>query len=231
MASARTGTNRTAYEQVKEILRDEITRGILPGGTRLIQTEIADRIGFSVTPVREALRDLATEGLVRFDPRRGAVVHRPNLSEMQEAYEMRRRLEPLVMELAVEHITPAQLERARALHEDMLASNVPTDWVELNRQFHGVFMEACGWQRLAQTVALLHATAAPYVAVTMRLRPEFMARGNEDHEQMLRACEAADQGQIAGLAEAHMDITKEALESQLGGGDLYSRGVDSRRAG
>jgi DNA-binding GntR family transcriptional regulator len=211
------GRRETAHQRVRAALTEEIMSGRLPGGTRLIQAEIAERLGCSITPVREALRDLATEGLVRFDAHRGAVVHRPDLAEMREVYEMRRRLEPLVLELAVQHITPEALDRARDLHEQMLAEPVPARWVELNRSFHGVFMEACGWRRLAQTVALLHATAAPYVNVTMSLRPDFMLRGNDDHAQMIQACVDGDTARAAALAEAHMDITKLAIEQQLGG--------------
>ena len=108
----------------------------------------------------EALRDLATEGLVKFDAHRGAVVHAVDPVEMQEIYEIRRRLEPLVAELAVERITDEQLVRARSLHEQMLQERNVPNWVELNFRFHTVFMDACGWPRLASIVRSLHASAS-----------------------------------------------------------------------
>jgi DNA-binding GntR family transcriptional regulator len=215
-SQAAASRRRTAHEQVRDVLRHDITTGKLPGGARLIQTEIAAQLGFSITPVREALRDLATEGLVRFDPHRGAVVRQVGVSEMREIYEMRRRLEPLVVERAVDRIRPDQLEHARGLHDAMLVETDPDRWMALNREFHYVFLDACGWPRLASTVKQLHASAGPYVTLTMRFRPDYRTRANQEHGQMLDAFEQRDVDRVVALMTQHMDITKDATESYLG---------------
>lgn len=207
----------TAHEYVLDALRNIILSGELSGGTRLIQSDLAKRLNVSTTPVREALRDLANEGLIHVDAHRGAVVHQVDAAEVREIYEIRRRLEPLVMELALERITETQMATARALHEEMERERDPVRWVNLNRDFHGVFMDACGWPRLAATVRSLHAGASPYVALTMRFRPEFMEKGNKDHGQILDACVQRDVQTAVELMVAHMDITKIAVEEKLGG--------------
>jgi DNA-binding GntR family transcriptional regulator len=213
---------QTAHEQVRDALRHEITTGQLPGGARLIQAEIAEQLGFSITPVREALRDLATEGLVRFDAHRGAVVHQVGVSEMREIYEMRRRLEPLVVERAVGLITPDQIAHARSLHEAMLPETDPGRWMALNRDFHYVIIDACGWARLATTVKQLHASAGPYVTLTMQFRPDYFARANREHGQMLDAIEGKDVERAVEVMTQHMDITKFVIEHQLGDGADHS---------
>lgn len=220
MNARRVGSRKpsTAHQYARDWLRQKILNGHLPGGARLVQSDIAARLDISTTPVREALRDLATEGLVHFDAHRGAVVHRVDSSEMVEVYEIRRRLEPLVVELAIAVITEDEIAHARALHEQMVRENSPYRWVELNREFHGVFMDACGWPRLASIVRSLHATASPYVTLTMQFRPDFMKAGNEDHERMIDAFVRRDTDGAVALMAEHMNTTKLAVEAQLGPG-------------
>jgi DNA-binding GntR family transcriptional regulator len=214
----RTDGHTTAHEFARDTLRNEILSGKLRGGTRLLQSELAQRLNLSTTPVREALRDLATEGFVHIEPHRGTIVHQVDAAELREIYEMRRRLEPLVMELAIERITENELAAARDLHEQMIREHDPAEWVRLNRAFHGVFMDSCGWSRLAATVRSMHEGASPYVTLTMRFRPELMDKGNDDHRQILEACERRDVAASVALMEAHMDITKTALQERLPAG-------------
>jgi DNA-binding GntR family transcriptional regulator len=80
---------QTAHEFARATLRHAILTGQIPGGSRLVQTDLAAQLSLNTTPVREALRDLATEGLIRFDPHRGAVVHRLTQREVDEVYRIR----------------------------------------------------------------------------------------------------------------------------------------------
>jgi DNA-binding transcriptional regulator YhcF (GntR family) len=86
---------QTAHQYVVESLRNAIVEGVLTPGTRLIQAAIAEELEVSTTPVREALQDLAAEGLVRLDPHRGAIVYGFDLAECREIYELRMLLEEL----------------------------------------------------------------------------------------------------------------------------------------
>lgn len=86
---------RTAQENVLQYLRHAIVSGRLPPGTRLVQAELAATLNISVTPIREALRELGAIGLVDLDPFRGAVVHTPTLAELEDIFEIRAALLPL----------------------------------------------------------------------------------------------------------------------------------------
>ncbi len=110
---------RTAHEFVRETLRKAILRGDLTGGSRLIQADLAARLEVSTTPVREALRDLATEGLITLDRHRGGVVRELNWDDMDEIRRIRDSLDPLSIDLAVQGMTDAQLEQAESLCAEM----------------------------------------------------------------------------------------------------------------
>ena len=99
------GTRKTAHEFVREVLRRAILSGELTGSTRLVQAELAATLEVSTTPVREALRDLASEGLIRFDPHRGAVVEELSRDELNEVYAIRKVLEPLALTQALPNLT------------------------------------------------------------------------------------------------------------------------------
>ena len=113
------GNWRTAHDFAKQTLRRAILRGELPGGTRLIQSDLATQLGVSTTPVREALRDLAGGGLITLDRNRGGVVRELNWHEVEEIDQIQERLRPLAMELAVRNISDAELRKADALADQM----------------------------------------------------------------------------------------------------------------
>ncbi|MFK4274131.1 GntR family transcriptional regulator, partial [Streptomyces milbemycinicus] len=124
---------RTAHETVVEALRHAILSGELPGGTRLVQSELAGRLGLSITPVREAIRQLATEGLIQLDSYRGAVVLTPAEEEMREVYDLLLTLTPMAARRAAERITEVELEQARSLAREMARTEDVAGWVLLHR--------------------------------------------------------------------------------------------------
>ena len=110
---------RTAHEFVRESLRRAILRGDLTGGSRLIQGEVAATLNVSTTPVREALRDLATEGLITLDRHRGGTVRELDWDDMEEIGMVREALDPLAVRLFCERITDEQLREAESLWRQM----------------------------------------------------------------------------------------------------------------
>ncbi|HEX9853993.1 MAG TPA: GntR family transcriptional regulator [Acidimicrobiia bacterium] len=201
----------TAYSFVFETLRQGILDGAITGGTRLVQAEIAEMLDVSTTPVREALRDLASEGLIRLDPHRGAVVHELTRDELLEMYEIRRVLEPEALRRAVDHIDEAGIEAALSIHEKMLADPESDGFSDLNRAFHLSIYDSAGSPRLAAILRGLFDTSAMYVRATMRQQPDLRKMAIGDHAAIIDALRARDTEGAITVIERHMRIPHEVF--------------------
>lgn len=202
----------TARRYVLDTLRAEILRGRHLRGDRLRQEEVAARLSVSTTPVREALRDLVGEGLIELDPHRGAVVRGLTLGELREIYELRIVLEPMLVARTVAGVTPAQLDRARAVQALLDEAPAPEQWAALNEAFHAVLHEGARESRLARLVDGLAKSAEPYVALSLRLAAALAAANNADHRAILDAYARGDADGAAAASAAHLARTLEALE-------------------
>lgn len=203
---------QTTHEQVRETLRQEILTGQLPGGTRLVQAEIAANLDVSITPVREALRDLANEQMIHLDPHRGGIVHELTDSELQEILDLRVLLEPEAMRRAAERITPDQLEEAEAIHEEMLEAIESFSWVMLNRRFHFTIYEATGLPRLLSILRGLLDASVMYVNATDEYMPEHRERAGNEHAAMLKLLRDRDGDGAAAAIKGHIQIPREILQ-------------------
>ncbi|MQA95279.1 MAG: FCD domain-containing protein [Streptosporangiales bacterium] len=202
---------RTTHQFVRETLRRAILGGALAGGARLVQTDIAEQLQVSTTPVREALRDLAADGLIRFDPHRGAVVRELDLAELMEIYEIRKALEPLAIRKAAKRITPEQLAEAEALQDKMDAETDPGAWTELNGRFHRVLESASGAARLESIVKTVQDASAIYVAHCLDVQPARMRGGNREHRRLIAALRAGDGDRAARVLVEHLDKTLKSI--------------------
>ncbi len=200
---------RTAHEFVRESLRRAILRGDLSGGERLIQADLASMLSVSTTPVREAMRDLATEGLITLDRHRGGVVRELNWNDMEQIRLIRRQLDPLAIQLAVEQITDDGLREAERVRQRMLREKDLGNWVELNTQFHLLFHEATGVPRLAAILKGFEESSAVYVAQAQRWHPEIRQRADADHQALIEACRDRDVGEATRIMSGHAAMSLE----------------------
>ena len=197
----------TAHEFVYDTLRRAILGGALPGGAHLVQADIASRLSVSTTPVREALRDLAAEGLVVFRPHIGAVVRELNLAELAELYDIRKALEPLAIRRAAERITPDELAEATSLARQMEAESDPATWAVLNRKFHQVLEDAAQAPFIQSVLRGVQDISAIYVARSLVARPARMTSGNKQHRGLIAALRRHDGDAAASQLVAHLDAT------------------------
>jgi DNA-binding GntR family transcriptional regulator len=197
---------RLLHEAVISQLRDLIVQGELPPGAKLNERVLADRLGTSRTPLREAIKYLASEGLVELLPNRGAVVAALNLDRLKEVFVVLGALEALAGDLACRHATEADIAEVRALHYHMLAYHAAGDlanYFRCNQDIHIKLLECSGNATLAQVYRGLnaHVKRARYMANLSRERWDKAVR---EHEDMLDALIRRDSGRLQTLLRDHL---------------------------
>ncbi len=214
---ALSSSRQTAYEYVLGVLRRAILNGELSAGSRLVQSELAAMLEVSTTPVREALRDLATEGLLQFDSHRGAIVAELSTDDVHEIYQIRHLLEPLAMRQAVPKISDALIARLRRLHEAMLAEPHSVDWVDRNRVFHMAVYETAASPRLAAIIRNLQDASVMYIGASLQNEPGLRDKANADHAAILDALEARDTEAAVAALTGHLRTSIDAYDKESGG--------------
>lgn len=206
-------SRQTAYEYVLGVLRRAILNGELTSGSRLVQAELAAMLDVSTTPVREALRDLATEGLVHFDPHRGAIVAELSSDDVHDIYAIRMVLEPVAMRQAVPNLSDALIARLRKLHESMEADPQSVDWVDRNRVFHMAVYETSASPRLAAIIRNLQDASVMYIGASLQNQPSLREDANHDHAAILDALESRDVEAAVQALEDHLRTSIDAFDS------------------
>lgn len=205
-------TRQTAHEYVREVLRKNILNGDLPGGARLVQAELGATLDVSTTPVREALRDLASEGLVRFDPHRGAVVTELDLDDVKDIYEIRRILEPEAMRQSAPQVSEELLVQLRKLHQRMTDDAHSASFVDLNRTFHLAIFEAGTSSRMLSIIRSLGDAAQMYIGAALKNVSGLRDAAIHDHSAILAALEAGDTEAAVAAITDHLELPIKASE-------------------
>jgi DNA-binding GntR family transcriptional regulator len=198
-----------AYARLKEAI---LSLQLLPGEP-VPETEWAERLGMSRTPIREALRRLEYEGLVTSERRRGWFVYSLSLDEIRHIFDVKVALEGFAARLAAERITGEQAARLnRALEEIALATEEQDldAWHEADQHFHGVLFDAAGNPRLQQIVSglndQLHRIRAGHLALKGR-----MDRSLEEHRAIAEAVLSGDGQAAEEVMRAHLRDLRESV--------------------
>lgn len=195
-------------DRVVRILRDQIIDGSRPPGSRLVERELAAEMGVSRIPVRDAIRQLAAEGLVAPRPRTWAVVRRFTAGDIEELIEVRSALEVLAFRLAAQRRSPDQLSELRQalLTEQRAASagDVRTAR-EAGADFHELVVTMAGNRLLSELFASTRSRMRWLLAQHSELAP--MAA---EHEALYRAVAGGDGERAVALAEAHLVTSRRA---------------------
>lgn len=153
--SDRDASRVAASQRIADHLRTAILSGEIPPGGRLRQEEIAERLGVSRLPVREALRILEAEGLTEHAANKGSRVPLLDQDEVRTLYLMRERLEPLALIESMAHLKPADLQRLTRLQDQIEADDNLVRFLELDREFHLASYSGCPAEQLLGTVTRL----------------------------------------------------------------------------
>jgi DNA-binding GntR family transcriptional regulator len=199
-------SRRPLHEEAVDRLRDQIVQGRLVPGERLNERLLCEQLGISRTPLREAIKLLATEGLVALLPNRGAVVSAVDPDRIAEALTVMGALEALAGELACKHASGEAIGAIRTLHDEMLAMHAKGDlagYFRYNQLIHMGIVEASGNPVLANTYRQLNANVkrARYMANLSRERWDAAVA---EHEQIIRALERRDAAALRALLADHL---------------------------
>lgn len=207
----------TAQEAVLAELRRAILEGDLRPGAQMLQDNIAERLGVSRVPVREALKILEGEGQVAYSPHRGYFVAELSYDELGEIYRIRELLEAEAVSVGMKHVTEEDLERMRVAIGDMETAADAGDIVALtaaNRRFHFGLIEPCQRPRLIRLIRQLWDSTDPYRSVYFA-DPEHRALINKEHRAMYDAAEARDPKAAVKLMRTHRTNAIAGLQSLL----------------
>ena len=198
-------------------LRDMIVEGRIPAGSRLNERVLTEELQVSRTPLREAFKILAGEGLVELLPQRGAVVASLSIADIDATFEVMADLEALAGELAAQRITEAELNEIRALQFDMLASHARRDlpgYFRANMQIHAKINAAAKNPVLTETFQRLNQRIYS-TRYRSNLSNERWDKAIEEHAEVLRLLEARDGAALRVLLTRHLLNKRDTIVVEL----------------
>jgi len=151
----RIDNHMTLRERIVSSIRSAIVNGQLKPGTRIAEPELAERFGISRTPIREAFRQLESEGFISVIPRKGAIVASFSAQDVSNFYDLKMILEGYAARMATMTLTEADIAKMESLNRLMEGASAKKDLrrvLDLHNEFHDVFLRACGNEKLHQIV-------------------------------------------------------------------------------
>ncbi|MDH3665402.1 MAG: GntR family transcriptional regulator [Paracoccaceae bacterium] len=208
---------RTLHDELVARLRRQIIEGALAPGDKINEKALCQTYAVSRTPLREALKVLAREGLVMLTPHRGAQVSMLTVEDMEEAFPVIGALEALAGELACQNATDAEITRIGELHGHMVAAHTDKDrarYFRLNQQIHEALAEAARNPTLTAMRQMLdgRVSRARYYANISAPRWD---QTMDEHREILAAYQARDGARLGAVLKRHLANKLETLKSVL----------------
>ena len=205
---------QSLHLEVADNLRDMIVEGALPPGQRISEGDLCDQFGISRTPMREALKVLASEGLVEIKPNRGTRVSEITLEDIDGLFEAVSGIERLCGELATEKMTESDLKHLKSLHERMTShfkNGQRHDYFRLNQETHNLIVQLSGNSVLREVHAniMIKVRRARYLAI---LSVERWEESVQEHAGILEAMEARDADLAGKRIRNHVFKTGEIVK-------------------
>lgn len=208
--------HRPLREIVYEQLKMQILQGIIEPGTRMMEVELAEDMGVSRTPVREAIRKLEKEGLVTIEPRRGAYASEISLNDMVDTLEVREDLEGLAASLAAARITPEQvkeLEDITARYREAIEAKDTENMIRYDEIFHKYIVSCAENDTLSQITGTVQELALRFRYFYYDDFSRYESMPGE-HRAILAAISSGDSDVARETAEKHVNHLKTFVESQ-----------------
>ncbi len=215
--AAQTITRKSLHEELVDRLQQMLLNGTLAPGSKVPEKDLCAQFGVSRTPMREALKVLASEGLIKLEPNRGAWVTQVTVEEVNEVFPVLGALEALSGELACAHITDAEIDTIRALHDQMVvhyeARNLD-GYFEMNQKIHGAILAAARNATLSTSCQALslRMQRARYLA---NMSEERWRRAIAEHELIMRFLAARDGPKLGQTLSEHMETKRASIVKWL----------------
>jgi DNA-binding GntR family transcriptional regulator len=218
LAESSSAPPSTTAQHALERLREAIVAGRLRPGERVLQEEVAEWLGVSVAPVREALRVLEQEGQLRYRPRRGYIVTELRIEDLREIYALRGLLEQRAARLALPALDADALARVELAAADcaraVQAGNVAAE-LEANRRFHLALLEPCEQPHTLRLIRQLWDATEAYRALYYN-SPRERREALRAHERILAQARARSADALVAELDAHRERALRVLEAILG---------------
>jgi DNA-binding GntR family transcriptional regulator len=186
--------HQTLREKILENIRDAIISGTLKAGSRVSEPDLAERYGISRTPIREAFRQLESEGYLTVIPRRGAVVSEFSQKDVEEFYAIKSILEGYAARRACTKLTPKELERLQAINErlsELAEQNDIKSFFKIHGDFHDLFIRAADNEKLRELLTSLVTRFQRLRFMSLSL-PGRMRISVQEHEKIIDAFNRKD---------------------------------------
>lgn len=211
MTSLKTGLNTATL--VADDLRSLIIKGQIRGRHPLRQEELAEQYGVSKIPVREALFQLQSEGLVDFTPGRGATVSELTPEDANEIYIMRIALEPVALRTALPNLQAVDLIQAESALKQIDQERDPIQWGKLNWEFHTTLYKPAKLPRLLDTLKMWQTNVSRYFFVYQEL--SYREKSNSEHWAILNACHERNADKACQQLAEHLSLASAELVKYL----------------
>lgn len=202
---------KTIGEMVYDVIRECITSGVFAPGERLRQESLAKAIGVSRIPVRSALMQLESEGLVSLHPRRGAVVRSLTVHQLREIYELREHLEPYALRKSMTTMTPARLVRLRKLAERLDKGHEGAEFLRLRVDFYRELYDSENNPQLVKIIEDLRSAIGRYL-LGWRVSAGV---GGDTHAELVATVADGNGAKASKMLLGHLGQVRRGLESKI----------------
>ncbi len=198
-------TGLSAQALAYKHLSDEIRSGRLPGGTHVAAETVAQQLSISRMPVREAIRQLASEGYMTMRSNRGAIVTELAPQDVAELFEIRAALEGFAAALIAARIDAEGLHEAEIALQRLERARSDVDWfVRAHDQFHDIFLQYCPRPRLVAEVVRFRTATEPCLRINLRNCPTALVNTVDEHREVLAAMGSGDSAASEACMRSHI---------------------------
>jgi len=206
-------------KKVYRILKARIIKGDLKPGEKILEVNIAEQLGVSRTPIREALRELAAEGFVKMIPNQGMAVNNVSIEDIKEVLQIRKLLEGFAASIAAKKINKGEIKKLEKIIEKMNISISKDDvlvYSDLNGEFHNLILNICGNKRLIKICTNLNGSDHRFRIRALRDNSERLKYSLKEHQEIVEALKRKDAEQAERLSKKHINNVLENILTHKG---------------